>query len=283
MKTLQIRNRELKLGLKTLIMGVLNYTPDSFSDGGNFNKLNAAVNHCLKMISDGADIIDIGGESTRPGSNPVSASEELKRVIPVITELKSKSPDCIISIDTQKPEVADKAVVSGADIINDISGLQYSKETADIAAHHNVAIALMHMQGIPKTMQTEIRYNNLLNEIRNFLCDAAKTAINAGVKKKQVIIDPGIGFGKTLEHNLNIMSNISFFKETGYPILVGASRKAFIGTIINESNPLNRGWGTAGAVAALTAQKTDIVRVHDVKEISQMLKVFESIKPNSHS
>jgi dihydropteroate synthase len=277
MKNLQIRNKNIELGRKTLIMGVLNYTPDSFSDGGNFNKFNTAIDHCLEMINNGADIIDIGGESTRPGSDPVSISEELKRVIPVIEELKSKNPDCTISIDTQKPEVAEKAVISGADIINDISGLQYSKETASVAAQYNVAIALMHMKGTPQNMQKNIRYENLLNEIKDFLCASAETAQKAGVEKDQIIIDPGIGFGKTLEHNISILSNISLFKETGYPVLVGPSRKAFIGTLVNETDPQERVWGTAGAIAALAAQETDIVRVHDVKEISQMLKVFEAI------
>jgi dihydropteroate synthase len=278
-KNLQIRNKNIELGHKTLIMGVLNCTPDSFSDGGNFNKLSTAVEHCLEMIKDGADIIDIGGESTRPGSDQVSISEELRRVIPVIEELKLKKPNCIISIDTQKPEVAEKAVNCGADIINDVSGLQYSKETANIAAQYNVAVVLMHMKGTPKTMQKEIQYDNFLNDVNSFLCDAADTALKAGVKKNQIIIDPGIGFGKTLEHNISILSNVAFFKKAGYPVLVGPSRKAFIGTLLNESNPQKRVWGTAGAIAALAAQKTDIVRVHDVKEIAQLLKIFEAVKP----
>ena len=276
-KAIEINTPDYISSRRTLIMGVLNCTPDSFSDGNSFNSLNIAVKHCLDMINDGADIIDIGGESTRPGSEPVTVSEELKRVIPVIKELKSKNPDCTISIDTQKPEVAEKAAECGADIINDISGLQYSKETADIAAHYNTGLVLMHIKGIPKTMQKEIHYDNILNDIKDFLCNAADTAQKAGVKKERIVIDPGIGFGKTLEHNIRILSNVAFLKNTGYPVLVGPSRKAFIGTILNECNPLKRIWGTAGAIAALAAQNTDIVRVHDVKEISQMLKIFEAI------
>jgi dihydropteroate synthase len=261
-------------------MGVLNVTPDSFSDGGRFNKLNVAVKHGLEMINDGADIIDIGGESTRPNSEPVTTSEELKRVIPVIKELKNQKQNIAISIDTQKPEVAEKAIIAGADIINDVSGLQYSKETADVAAHYNATLILMHMQGTPKTMQNNIHYNNLLNNVKEFLLKSADTAQKAGVKKEQIVLDPGIGFGKTIEHNIAILSNIAFFKNTGYPLLVGPSRKSFIGTILNNDNPLSRDWGTAGAIAALAAQKTDIIRVHAVKEMVQMLKVFETIKQN---
>lgn len=271
------KGRKIQLGKRSLIMGVLNTTPDSFSDGGQFNITSKALDHSLRMLEEGADIIDIGGESTRPGSDPVSEKEELKRVIPVITELKRIKPDCIISIDTQKTEVAKTAIDAGADIINDVSGLQNSKKIAVVSGETGAGLILMHMLGTPKTMQNNIKYQNFLADIKQFLLQSAETAISIGVDKTQIMIDPGIGFGKTLEHNLRILANISLFKDTGFPVLVGPSRKAFIGKLTNEEDPLKREWGTAGAIAYLAAQKTDVVRVHNVKGIKQLLTVFEAV------
>ncbi|MCF7792069.1 MAG: dihydropteroate synthase [Victivallales bacterium] len=277
MKKIRIRNRELNLTGKTMIMGVLNCTPDSFSDGGHYCNIDDAVSRCLQMLDEGADIIDIGGESTRPNSDSVASAEELSRVIPVIKKVKSNKPESIVSIDTRKPEVAEEAVRNGADIINDVSGLKYSVRTADIAAKHKTGLVLMHMRGTPKTMQKEISYSSLLNDIRDYLVSSVKIAKDAGVEDSQIIVDPGIGFGKTLAHNLEILSNITFFKELGYPVLVGPSRKAFIGSLLNEPDPLNRDWGTAGAAAALALQNTDIVRLHNVKNTLQTLKIFETV------
>ena len=206
-------------------MGVLNCTPDSFSDGGDFYNAEKAVKHGLSMLESGADMVDIGGESTRPGSESVSIDEELERVIPVISMLKKLSPESIISIDTQKAEVAEAAAETGADIINDVSGLQHSPKIADIAAKYRTGLVLMHMLGTPKTMQKIINYNELLEDIRSFLLKSADTALKSGVRKEQIIIDPGIGFGKTYEHNLEIYQIFLFSKKLAFRYLLDTQGK----------------------------------------------------------
>ncbi len=271
----------MELGKRTLIMGVHNATPDSFSDGGNYKKITGEIEHCIQMIEDGADIIDIGGESTKPGDDSqVTAEEELSRVIPIISELKRRFPDSVISIDTMKPEVAREAVLNGADIINDVSGLTFSKEIAEIAADTKAGLILMHMKESPKSKNSDYKYNNLLKEIKDSLINAAHTAQDFGVSKESIILDPGLGggcFGKNMEQNFKILANIQYFKKTGYPILAAPSKKSFIGTLLDERLPQNRTWGTAATVAWLAGTKTEIVRVHDVKAMFQVVKTYEMI------
>jgi dihydropteroate synthase len=281
MPIFKFKNRILELGKRTLIMGVHNATPDSFSDGGNYSKTSSAVEHCIQMIEDGADIIDIGGESTKPGDDSfVTAKEELNRVIPIITKLKEECKQSIISVDTMKPEVAREAVLSGADIINDVSGLKSSKDIAKVAAETKAGLILMHMKAIPKAKNLDYKYGNLLKEIKDFLVNAVEIAKGLGVSKDCIILDPGLGggcFGKSMEQNFEIIANIQYFKQTGYPILAGPSKKSFIGALLNEPSPQNRVWGTAATVAWLTGVKTDIVRVHDVKAMSQVIKTYGAI------
>ena len=281
MSLFKFKNRKLELGKRTLIMGVHNATPDSFSDGGNHESISSAVEHCIQMIKNGADIIDIGGESTRPGDNSlITVGEELNRVIPIISKLKKEYPHSIISIDTMKPEVAREAVLSGADIINDVSGLKFSMDIAKVAATTKAGLILMHMKESPKAKSSDFIYNNLLKEIKNFLVNTAETAQDLGVSKESIVLDPGLGggcFGKNTEQNFKILANIQYFRQSGYPILTAPSKKSFIGELLNEPLPQNREWGTAAVVAWLVGKKTDIVRVHDVKAIKQVVKTYEEI------
>jgi len=261
-----------------VVMGVLNVTPDSFSDGGRFLKANMAIEHGLQMAADGAAIIDIGGESTRPGAKPISADEQIKRVIPVIEAL-SKNVDVPISIDTNKSEVARAALKAGAAMINDITALS-DERLGKLAAEQQVPIVLMHMQGEPSTMQTEPRYEDVVGEVLKFLLGRAKRAEQFGISKKRIFIDPGIGFGKTLEHNLLLLRNIDRFVATGYRVLAGTSRKSFIGQLTAEENPPDRIFGTAATVALCVAAGVSIVRVHDVAEMVDVVKVVSAIKRN---
>lgn len=264
-------------------MGVLNVTPDSFSNGGLYFTEEEALRHAIQMLDDGADIIDIGGESTRPGAQEVMPDEELKRILPVIIKLKKERPDCVISVDTRKPDVALETVCAGADIINDISGLQYSERIAEIAAKYKTGLVLMHMRGTPQTMQAyeNLEYNELITDICKFLKNAAATAVSIGVPSNCIVLDPGIGFSKNVAQNLEITAKISRIKELGFPVLAGPSRKSFIGKILSEDIPDKRVWGTAGAAAWLALKKTDIIRVHDVREICQVLTVFEKCMEHS--
>ena len=281
MATFKFKNRSLELGQRTLIMGIHNATPDSFSDGGKYPAISSAIEHCGQMIEDGADIIDVGGESTRPGDDShVSAEEELNRVIPIIKGLKEKHPSSIISIDTMKPEVADEAVNHGADIVNDVSGLKFSEDIAKVAAKTKAGLILMHMKERPKAKISDYKYIDLLSEIKTFLLDATIKAQNFGVPKASIIIDPGLGggsFGKTAEQNLEILKNIHCFRDLGFPILLGPSRKSFLEAVTREAKSNDKMWGTAAIVAWLAGGKADIVRVHDVKEMRQVIKTCEAI------
>jgi len=277
---LKMKERELECGKRSYIMGILNVTPDSFSDGGNFFDPQAAVNHALQMIEDGADIIDVGGESTRPGAKELTCTEEISRVVPVIEKLRSACPDCIISIDTRKGDVARAAVLAGADIINDISGLQFCSEIAKVAAQTGAGLILMHMRGTPETMQSvdNLEYSDVVCVVYTFLSEAIDKAVKAGVKRNQIAIDPGIGFSKNCEQNIAILNRISVFKDLKVPVLIGHSRKSFIGQILEESNPAGRIFGTAGVTAWLAMNNTDIIRVHDVKEMKQTLMLFDACR-----
>ncbi|HHL43138.1 MAG TPA: dihydropteroate synthase [Hellea balneolensis] len=257
------------------IMGIVNVTPDSFSDGGRFTSLDAARNHAEEMIESGADIIDIGGESTRPGAKPVSVDEELRRVIPVISALSGCGAD--ISIDTRKPEVAKAAIQAGAHIWNDVTALSYQKDGPEMAARLGCKVVLMHMQGTPENMQLAPKYQNVVAEILAYLKGRASLALRAGVKRENIIVDPGIGFGKRLSDNLDILQHLDDFHMLGYPVLLGASRKSFIGAIDKSTSKARLGGSLAAALwgASLGAQ---IVRVHDVAETAQALNIWQAIR-----
>ena len=258
-----------------LIMGILNVTPDSFTDGGKFLDTNTAVNHAMDMIVDGADIIDICGESTRPFSDSVSEEEELSRVISVIQKLREKT-DTIISIDTTKSSVADNACSVGADIINDISGLSFDSNMVDIVIKHDCPVVLMHIIGNPKTMQENPSYNNMISDITNHLLDRANFALKKGVKKHNIILDPGIGFGKTIDNNFTIINNIDKLTDLGYPILIGASRKSFIGKTLNVDEN-NRIEGTIASNIIALDRGCKLFRVHDIIEAKRSLIIGNKI------
>jgi dihydropteroate synthase len=271
------RNFSFDFSQKTFIMGILNVTPDSFSDGGQYFDASSAIRRAVQMVSEGADIIDIGGESTRPGSEPVGMEEELRRTIPVIQSL-AKEIKVPISIDTCKSEVAKRALDAGASIVNDISGLRFDSELHKIVADHKVPVVIMHIKGTPRDMQKNPVYKALLPEICEYLREGIRIASEAGIPKDMIIIDPGIGFGKTSEHNLEIIHRLHEFTLLEKPLLIGPSRKAFIGKILGDLPPGGRVEGTAAAVAVSIMNGANIVRVHDVKEMSKVAKVADAIK-----
>jgi dihydropteroate synthase len=260
---------------KTYIMGILNVTPDSFSDGGQFFSRESALKRAEEMLQEGADIIDVGGESTRPYSEPVPLEEELQRVIPVIEAIKEKLR-AKVSIDTYKKSVAREAIEAGADMINDISGLTFERDLASIAAKKKVPLVLMHIKGKPKTMQDDPHYENLMSEIASALRNSSKRAAEGGVKNGKIIIDPGIGFGKTVEHNLEILNNLRTLKSLGHPILVGLSRKSFIGHVLQAETTERLEGGLAAAAIAIR-NGASLLRVHDVKEFSKAARMADAI------
>jgi len=258
-----------------LIMGILNVTPDSFSDGGQFLKVENAFTHSVKMIEEGADIIDIGGESTKPFAEPVSTDEELSRVIPVIEKIRSEY-DILISIDTTKSKVAEEAITAGANIINDVSAMEIDENMLQIAKNYNSPIIMMHMKGIPKNMQNNPTYDHLITEIKDYLSSRVKCAINAGIDKKNIIIDPGIGFGKSVEHNFEIINNLDSFVDLGFPVLLGASRKSFIGLTLDVEEK-DRLEGSIAANVIGLQKGAKIFRVHDVLAAKKSLIIANKI------
>jgi dihydropteroate synthase len=254
-----------------LVMGILNVTPDSFSDGGQFLDADRAVEHGLEMTAQGAAIIDVGGESTRPGSQPVPPAEQIRRIVPIIGALAEKI-DIPISIDTHHVEVARAALMAGASILNDITALS-DERMAELAARQQVPVVLMHMQGTPATMQAEPHYDDVVAQVRDFLLARCERARSFGIPKDRLFIDPGIGFGKTLHHNLLLLRNLDRLAATGYRVLVGPSRKAFIGKLTGKERPAARLFGTAATVALCAAAGASIVRVHDVGEMVDVVKV----------
>jgi dihydropteroate synthase len=270
------KNHSLDFSQKTYIMGILNVTPDSFSDGGMFFNERSAVEQALRMVKEGVDIIDIGGESTRPGADPVSVKEEIKRVVPVIRAL-AKKVRVPISIDTCKARVAEEAVSAGASIINDISGLRFDRGMARVAAQHKVPVVIMHIQGTPGNMQMHPVYKALIPEIMDYLREGIDIALKAGVPDNMIIIDPGIGFGKTVEHNLEIINRLDEFKGFEKPVLLGPSRKSFIGRLLGDLPVTERLEGTAAAIAIGISKGANIVRVHDIKEMSRVSKIADRI------
>lgn len=266
---------KLNLGKRTYIMGILNITPDSFSDGGLYLDRDIAIEHAIEMEEQGADIIDIGGESTRPGARSVSAREECERVIPVVKVL-AKRLKIPISIDTSKAEVAHRALDCGAVIVNDIKGLKNNPNLAKLAKRYNAAVVLMHIKGTPRTMQKNPKYKSLIYEIMESLRQSIKITKDAGISDNKIVIDPGIGFGKNVEHNLNILKKLREFKSLGYPILVGPSRKSFIGKILG-TDVGERLFGTAASVAVAIQNGANILRVHDVYQMRQVVHLTDAI------
>ena len=262
---------------KTLVMGIVNVTPDSFSDGGKFFSPQDAISHASKLIDQGADIIDIGGESTRPGAEQISESEELNRVIPVIEKIRDENPKKLISIDTTKASVAKHAVEVGADIINDVSGLSFDNNMKDTVASLNIPVIIMHMKGNPRNMQLNPKYKDIIYEILDFFKKKIKIATQSGINHEMIILDPGIGFGKTVQHNFELLSRLSELNVLELPIMIGPSRKSFIGITL-DLPPEDRIEGTAAAVSAGVMNGASIVRVHDVKSMKRVVKIIDKIR-----
>jgi dihydropteroate synthase len=263
---------------KPMIMGILNVTPDSFSDGGKYISGRTAVAQAEKMLADGADIIDIGGESTRPGSDPVPAAEQIRRVVPVIEAVRNLSSGMAISIDTTLSEVAEAALRAGADMINDVSGGTGDPAILRLAARLDAQIVLMHSQGTPKTMQDNPYYGDVIREVRAALEERVASALEAGVKKERIIIDPGIGFGKRRQDNLDLLAHLDVFAELGFPVLLGTSRKRFMGSLCNVQEPAELVTATAVTTALGVMAGIKLFRVHDVKENRQAADVAWAIK-----
>ncbi|MFA6548974.1 MAG: dihydropteroate synthase [Candidatus Margulisiibacteriota bacterium] len=277
--SLDIKGKRFEFGSQTYIMGILNVTPDSFSDGNKYLDAKDAVMRARQMLAEGADIIDIGGESTRPGAEPVTAEEEIKRVVPVIERLAAET-GAIISIDTYKAAVAKAALKAGASMINDISALRFDVEMAGVAAENKCPVTMMHILGTPRDMQKNPTYSDLMGEILASLEEGLAIGKRAGILLEQIIVDPGIGFGKTTENNLEIVKRLREIKVLGRPILIGVSRKAFIGSVLDLPTD-ERVEGTAAAVAVAIANGADFIRVHDVKEMKRVAKMVDAIVRNN--
>lgn len=279
----KLRTRTLSFGPRPLLMGIVNVTPDSFSDGGRFADAEAAVEHGLRLIAEGADVLDIGGESTRPGSEPVSAQEELRRVLPVLGELCRRC-SVPISIDTSKAIVAKHALHAGAEIVNDVSALTADRDMLPLVAEAGCGVCLMHMRGTPRTMQDEPVYQDVVGEVLEYLRSRRDAAVAVGVAAEGIAVDPGIGFGKTTDHNLDLLANIERFHELGCPVLVGHSRKRFLVATLSkltapaflELAEVDRTAGTVGVGLALARHGVQILRVHDVAAVRQALFLFQA-------
>ncbi|RKY57053.1 MAG: dihydropteroate synthase [Candidatus Neomarinimicrobiota bacterium] len=274
-KVFRVAEKEFDLSKKTIIMGILNVTPDSFSDGGRYLNVNRAIEAALQMEQEGADIIDIGGESTRPGADPISIETEQSRVMPVIEGIQKHSK-ISLSIDTVKSKVAEEALKNGVSLVNDISGLNFDEEMANIVSKHRASVVLMHIKGNPKNMQENPKYENLVDEILYSLSSSVERALNVGIEKDKILIDPGIGFGKEWKDNYIILRYLKEFKSLGFPILVGPSRKSFIGNLL-DLPVQERVEGSLAAVCCAIMNGANIIRVHDVKETVRAAKVADAI------
>lgn len=266
-----------EIGTRTLVMGVLNVTPDSFSDGGQFTDVEAAVRQASQMADDGADILDIGGESTRPYADPIPVETELDRVLPIIKAVRAELPEILISIDTYKADVAERAIKAGADLVNDVSALRFDERMAEVVADADAPVVLMHMKGTPQTMQDDPHYDDVVAEITHFLQERIEWARDHGIKTSNIIVDPGIGFGKRPEDNVEIVRRLSEFRALGRPFLLGTSRKSFLGTMTNRS-PSERLEETIASVVVGALHGADIVRVHDVGPIVHALAVADAFR-----
>jgi dihydropteroate synthase len=269
------RGQTLTLGQRTLVMGILNVTPDSFSDGGEYTDPGAAVEHALEMVQQGADIIDIGGESTRPGAEAVAEEEEIRRTIPVIREIRSRS-DVPISIDTMKSAVAAEAIAAGADIINDVSAFEADTGLPAVAAESGAGVILMHMRGTPRTMQNDPVYEDVVAEVCEYLEARIGLALEQGISREQIVTDPGIGFGKKLEHNLELLRCLPRLHDSCGPLLVGASRKSFIGQVTGQEEAADRLAGSLGVAAWAAANGAHILRVHDVLDTCDVCRLLDT-------
>jgi dihydropteroate synthase len=274
---LRLPSRTLALGEQTLVMGILNVTPDSFSDGGHYLDADAAVARAIAMEAAGADIIDIGGESTRPGSSGISVREEMRRVLPVIEKLRGEI-HISISVDTSKAEVAEAAAAAGAEIVNDVSGLRNDPRIAEVARRRRLGLILMHMRGTPKTMQKSSFARDVMRDVTLGLRGSVAVALKMGVDKSQIVVDPGIGFGKSHEQNCEIIRRLPELAKLGFPLLLGSSRKSFLATALKQNSANDRIWGTAATVAASILQGAHIVRVHDVAEMVQVARVTDVVR-----
>jgi len=270
------REHALPLGERVLLMAVLNVTPDSFSDGGRFSDPDRAVAEALKMIEEGADILDIGGESSRPGAQAISVDEELERVVPIVAELAGRVP-VPISVDTRKAEVARLCLDLGASIINDISALRHDPEMAEVVRQYGAGLILMHMQGEPATMQLNPSYTDVIDDVYDFLRSRIEAAIAWGIDRERIAVDPGIGFGKRLEDNLALLDQLASLTGLGRPIVIGPSRKGFLGALLDRP-VLEREWGTAAAVAAVVLNGAHVVRVHAVAQMRDVVRVSQAIR-----
>ena len=271
------RDHTFPLGARTLVMGIVNVTPDSFSDGGMLASTEEAVAHGVQLAAEGADILDVGGESTRPGAEAVPLDQELARVVPVVAGLHEAALTHVaLSVDTRRPEVARAALDAGAAIVNDVTAAR-DPAMFDAVRETGAGLVLMHMLGDPKTMQDEPRYDDVVSDVRDFLAGRIGAAVAAGVPRDRLCVDPGLGFGKTLEHNLALLRAIAAFEQLRAPVLVGASRKRFIGELTGVDDPADRVEGTAGTVAWCAANGVDVVRVHDVRAMARVVRVVDAI------
>jgi len=275
------KGREVRCGERPLIMGVVNVTADSFYDGGRYAEPERAIAHAIELAEQGADILDIGAESTRPGAQPVNEEDELARVVPVVAEL-ARRVTAQISVDTTKSRVAQSALDAGASIVNDVSALRWDEKMASVVARSGAAVVLMHMQGTPQTMQTAPTYDDVVAEVARFLGERMQAALEAGIAKTNIVLDPGIGFGKLLEHNLELLNRLQELAMLDRPLLVGVSRKAFIGRMVGRAAE-HREWGTAAAVALAVDRGARILRVHDVAMMTDVVKVAAAIGSGARS
>jgi dihydropteroate synthase len=269
------KGQTISFSERPLLMGIVNVTPDSFFDGGRFLDPEAAVAHAWQLVEEGADLLDIGAESTRPGSIPVEETEERRRLIPVVTAV-AKAVSVPISVDTSKAVVAKAAIDAGAVMVNDVTALRGDPAMVDAIVVSGVGVVLMHMQGTPQTMQKAPKYHDVVEEVEDFLAERVRFALERGVAKNQIMLDPGIGFGKTLAHNLDLLGQLRTFTKLGFPLLVGPSRKGFIGELVEQSVQ-DRAWGTAGAIALAVEQGAHVLRVHDVAGMKDVVKVAAAI------
>jgi dihydropteroate synthase len=271
------RARTLTAGPGPMVVGILNVTPDSFSDGGDFLDPEAAAEHAATMLDEGADMLDIGGESTRPGSDPVSQEEEIQRVVPVLERILSVRPGAVISVDTYRSGTATAALEAGASLVNDVTALRGDPRMASVVEEAKCPVILMHMQGEPKTMQKEPHYQDVVREVRDFLAERAEYAVAAGVRPENVILDPGIGFGKNLEHNLALLHNLDAVVDLGLPVLIGASRKRFVEGITGVQEARDRVPGTVATTVLAYERGATFFRVHDVRANREALAVAEAV------